>query len=117
MARKQPSKLNMRTAKVADGASPATSVYEIVGLGTTSYKHKTLASYTKMVNGLNMMELHDHAYELGVPTHPDRHTLIDRLERHFIQENAKFTRATEQPDNSIDESSREAAEKIISRGR
>lgn len=116
MARKSP-KLNLQTSKVADGASPARSVYELVGIPTTSYRHKTLASYTKMINGLNMIELHDHAYDLGIPTHPDRHTLIDRLERHFIQENAKFSPAIDQPQSAINEDLREQAERITARGR
>lgn len=114
MARKR---LDIATAKTSNGALPARSVYEAVGIPTTSYKHKTLAEYSKMINSLDLIQLQDHAYEQGVLAGPDRTTLIDRLERKFIQENAKFAPTFSQPDNKIDEDLRAQAEKIISRGR
>lgn len=117
MARKQPSKLDMRTAKTADGAAPARSVYELLGIPASSYKHRTLAEYSKMVNSLNLIELYDHAFEIGVSGNPDRNTLIRRLEDHFIQENAKLSRVGDPVDNSIDENLRQQAEKITARGR
>lgn len=117
MARRQPSRVNLHTSKMADGAAPTRGVYELLGIPTTSFRHKTLAEYSKMVNGLNLIELYEHAFELGVSANPDRGTLIKRLEDHFIQENAKFSRVNEQPDNSINDSLREQAEKIVARGR
>lgn len=108
-------KINLKTAKVSNGALPAKSVYEMVGIPTTSYKHKSLADYSKMIGRLNLIELQDHAYEQGVPAGPDRDTLIDRLERKFIQENARFAATFSQPDNEISAEAREAAERLLSR--
>lgn len=118
MARK--SKLNLATAKVADGALRAhKSVYDICGIATTSYKHKDLASYSSMLGSMNLMDLQDHAFKVGVLAGPDRTTLIDRLERKFLQENAKFIPTFEQPEaqKNGDAATRAEAERIISRGR
>lgn len=115
MARKP--KIDLSKAQTTDGALPARSIYEAVGIPTTSYRHASLASYSKMINALDLIELQDHAYEQGVLAGPDRHTLIDRLERKYIQEHAKFAPTFEQPENEVNEDSREEAERILGRGR
>lgn len=113
------SKINLATAKIADGQSRSVqSVYEMVGLSNTNYKHKSLADYSKMINGLNLIELQDHAFNIGSLPGPDRTTLINRLERKFATENARFSAGVEQPDNSSgDPDVRSQAEKILSQGR
>jgi len=119
MARKK--RLDLATAKVADGQLMAgASVYSLVGITDSRYKHKSLASYSKMLNGMDLIELQDHAYEVGTLAGSDRHSLIERLERKFIEESRKFGATAAQPeDPSLDatEDLREQAKKIVSRGR
>lgn len=118
MARK--AKINLATAKVADGEVRGnTSIYAMCGIATTSYKHTTLAAYSKMINSLNLIELHDHAFQVGTLAGPDRNTLINRLEEKFLRENSKFSPAIGQPIEAPKGSSeaRAEAERIISRGR
>lgn len=119
MARK--SKINLATAKVADGALKAPkSVYEICGIGTTSYKHRSVAEYSKMLNSLNLIELQDHAFQVGVLAGPDRNTLIGRLEDKFSLENSRFSPAigqTKDGSKDADPAMRAEAERIISRGK
>ncbi len=117
MARK---KLNLATAKQADGAlSPIRDIYTAVGLSTIPYKAKDRGEYSRTIGSLSLPELHEEAYRLGVMTHPDRQTQIDRLEQKFIAESTKFgagipavqSQGVEDPDL------RAQAEKILSRGR
>ncbi len=113
--------VNLATAKVADGQSQASrSVYEMVGLPTTSYRQKSLADYTKMINGMNLIELQDHAWVVGELAGPNRDTLIDRLERRFIRENSRFAHGIEtanDPSKGSSDDVRAEAARIISRGR
>jgi hypothetical protein len=79
-----------------------------------------LDSYSKMLGSLNLIELQDHAYEMGVLAGPDKHSLVDRLERKFIQDHAKFApglQSADDPSLNADPDMRAAAEKTISRGR
>lgn len=117
MARK---KLNLATAKQADGALAAPrDIYSMVGLSTTPYRITDRTAYSKSLAALSLPELHEEAYRVGVMTHPDRQTQIGRLETKFISENTKFgagipavaNQGTEDPDI------RAQAEKILSRGR
>lgn len=119
MAKKITKKLDLATAKVADGQlkSPA-SVYEICGMITNAYGTTSLETYSKRLAEMNLIELQDHAYKIGALATNDRSVLIDRLERKFIQEVSRF-RATgqETSKDSGNNESREAALRILSRGR
>lgn len=115
MARK---KLNLATAKQADGALPAPrDIYSMVGISTSPYRATGRAEYSKTVNGLSLPELHEEAYRVGVMTHPDRRTQIGRLEEKFIRESTKFgagvPTVVQEP---MEADARAAAEKILSRG-
>ncbi len=117
MARK---KLNLATAKQADGAlAPIRDIYTAVGISAVPYQVKNRAEYSRAIGNLSLPELHEEAYRLGVMTHPDRQTQIDRLEQKFISESTKFgagipavrSQGVQDPDL------RAEAEKILSRGR
>lgn len=117
MARK---KVNLATAKVADGRAQSRSIYEMVGLPTSSYRCKTLAEYSKMINNLSVIELQDHAFQIGSLAGYDRATMIDRLEQKFIRENSKFAtgaESVEDPAKGSSDAVRAEAARIISRGR
>ncbi len=116
--RKKPT-INLSTAKIADGASVAPrSVYAICGISESTYKHRSVAEYSKMLNSLNLIELQEHAFGIGIPAGPDRNTLIDRLERRYLQENSRFRGGIEQPAaNGATADQRAEAERILSRGR
>lgn len=116
MARK---KLNLATAKQADGSLPTVrDVYSMVGISATPYRITSRADYVKAINGMNLPELHDEAYRVGVMTHPDRHTQISRLEMKFIQESTKFGAGIPTvAQGNGDPALRAEAEKTLSRGR
>lgn len=86
MARKK--KLDLATAKQADGALPSMrQIEEMVGIKGTSYWEKSYGEYQTMLRSKNLIELHDHAFEVGVVPASHRDMMIDRLERKFLQEN------------------------------
>jgi hypothetical protein len=118
MARKK--KLDLTTAKTADGAlySPK-SVYEIVGLNDSLFPTSNYEEYQKLLSTMNTIDLVDHAYRLGVVATSDRQSLIDRLERKFLQERARSSVHTDSVDaaGGADAESRKIAERILSRGR
>ncbi len=90
-------KHDLSTAKVADGAlkSP-NSVYEMVGISTSSYKSRTLEEYKETLASMNLMELQEEAYRHATPATDNREIIIDRLERKFLQENSRFVSASKQ---------------------
>lgn len=116
--RKKPT-INLATAKATNGAQLAPrSVYEICGISQSTYKHDSLAAYSRMLNGLNLIELQEHAFGIGIPAGPDRSTLIDRLERRYLQENSRFRAGIDEPAASTASADQRAeAERILSRGR
>lgn len=117
MARK---KMDLNKAMVADGSLQAPkSVYEIVGINDSIFPTENYEEYQKMLASMNTIDLVDHAYRIGVVATPDRNTLIDRLERKFLQERSRFGTSTESASaaDGSEESIRKEAERIISRGR
>ena len=83
--------VNLSTAQTANGALPSsTAIYDICGISTSHYKARTISDYSKDLNSLNLIELQDEAYKAGVIPSKDRSILIDRLERKFLQSNAKI---------------------------
>lgn len=117
MARKP--KLNLATAKQADGALAAPrDIYSIVGLSATPYRIKERGDYAKWLDSANLDELHEEAYRVGVMTHPDPRTQKERLEHKFISESTKFGAGIPEIVNpTISAEDRAVAEKILSRGR
>jgi hypothetical protein len=120
-ARKPRKKVNLATAKTADGeVRTPTSVYEILGISTHGYKTTSLASYSANIKTMNLAQLHEEAYARAVLATDDRATLIERLEKKFIQETSKFKTGTgrtfdEAP--AAPETEREQALRTLSRGR
>jgi len=99
MANKKKKVLDISTAKVADGAlAPrAKSAYEICGISTFTYKHRTLAEYQTYLRKLNLIQLQDEAYEHGITAGTSVPMLIDRLERQYCKERGKFASAVLDP--------------------
>lgn len=110
-------KLDLSTAKVADGALKAPkSLYEVMGISTNRYKIKDLASYEKAIARMDLIELQDEAYDKGVTPNSNRDIIIDRLVRRFIHENANVP----EPVNAQSEASpdvRAETLRILARGR
>lgn len=123
MARKSAKKIDITTAQVADGALKAPrSVYEIVGVKNVSYRERTYASYQSQLRKMDLVELHDHAYEVGSVPSPSKEITIDRLERKYLQENpAERAALIEARDKAALEpeelSVHEQAQRIVARGR
>ena len=70
-ARKQP--IDLATAKVADGAvRTPTSVYEILGISTTSYKTASLEDYKQTLASMNLIDLQEESYRHGTPATDNR---------------------------------------------
>ena len=108
--------------RTADGEVRShTSVYEILGIRTHDYKTVSLASYSAGLKTMNLAQLHEEAYQRAVLATDDRSTLIDRLEKKFIQETSKFkSSATGRTFNEpapAPETEREQALRTLARGR
>lgn len=109
-------KVDLATAKVADGALVSgRSVYEICGNRYSKYKTADLNVYRKTIAAMNLLELQDHAYEVGVTANQDRRVLVDRLEQEFRRHNVQLPRESAQPEG--EHSLRDQAMQILSRGR
>lgn len=115
--------LNLDTAIQADGALQAPrSVYEIVGIRNVSYREKTFEAYQSALAKMDLIELQDHAYALGVPPGATRTIAIARLEEKYLRENpherdrvVAARQATVKDDEQL--SIKERAERILARGR
>jgi hypothetical protein len=113
-------KLDLSTAIVADGAlTSQKSVYEIIGINDSIFPTQNYEQYQKLIAGMNTIDLIDHAYKIGVVATSDRDSLVDRLERKFLQERSRFGVSTDINDAAGDSSdeTRKQAERILSRGR
>ncbi len=112
--------IDLATAHVADGAiiSPK-SVYEIVGISTNSYKTGSYAEYQESLASMSLMQLQEEAFKCGTPATDNRAVIIDRLERKFLQENARFGTGskTAKKDLTPAEELRRQAQNIMNRGR
>ncbi len=109
--------LNLATAQVADGslAGPL-SAYEICGNKFSRYTTTDITAYSQSLAAKNLIELQDHAYEVGVTPGRDRDTTVARLEQEFRRTNSRAPRTEgKQPDT--DESIRRQAVEILKRGR
>lgn len=85
-AKKTP--LNLDTAIQADGAlKPLRSVYELIGLKNVSYREKTYAAYQEQLRRMDLAQLHEHSYQVGVAGGATKEIAIDRLERKYLTEN------------------------------
>lgn len=114
--------VNLATAKVADGQTRTpTSVYEIVGIPTHSYKTNHLSQYSRELSTMNLAQLHQEAYARAVLATDSRDVLVDRLEKKFIQETSKFKSASDsrafEVEPEVPETLRDHALRILSRGR
>lgn len=119
MAKKTTKKIDLATAKVADGELKApVSVYEICGISENAYGTTSFESYKKKLASMNLIQLQDHAFKIGALATQDRSVLIDRLERKFLQDTARL-RATGQKkaDSDPTAANREQALQILARGR
>ncbi len=125
VAKASKKQFDLSTSQVADGAlKPLRSVYEIMGVKNVSYREKTYASYQDQLRRMNVIELQDHAYEIGVLAGSTKDSMIDRLERKFLQENPEqrdahiAARAAANGKTEADgESIADQAARIIARGR
>lgn len=119
--RGRPKKVNLATAKVADGAlSAPKSVYEICGISTHGYNTTNLDDYKGSIKAMNLMQLQEEAYNKGVLPTDSRDMLVDRLEKKFILETSKFKTERGQVIGTKDtpaEALKRQALNILARGR
>ncbi len=95
-------KLNLDTAKQVDGALPTVrSVYDLVGAQTLRYRETSFGSYQSRLRRMNLLELHDHAFEVGEVPSPSQDAMIDRLERRFLRENPDLRPARAEDDEKL----------------
>lgn len=103
-------KLDLATAKVADGAlATAATVYDLIGHKTSSYRTADYGEYQRFLKTLNLADMQDHAHDVNEVPIDNYEVLRDRLERRFLEENSKFevarARANQQrngPPNALD---------------
>ncbi len=101
-----------------NGALPASkpqSVYEILGMRSTNYRHESFADYQKYLDTLNLAELQRHAIDTAniIPI-DDRNRLVDRLEKEYLRVNARFAPSVNQQ-VVIPEANKREIEKILNR--
>jgi hypothetical protein len=114
-------KLDLSTAEQTDGALYSDrTAYEIAGIKEVSYREKSFAAYQTSIRAMDLVELHDHAYNLAVTPSPSRQAMLDRLEEKYLRENpreresvAKARRAANDRPLTI----QEQAERILAQGR
>lgn len=78
------SKLNQTHA----GMKGPRSIEEIMGYGT-KYKTANFSEYQEQIRAYTNVDLHDHAYELGIVPVDPKELLYDRLEKHFLSQQTR----------------------------
>jgi len=69
------------------GASPSvTSIYDLAGLKTSNYSHKTREDYEAWVKGIPLTDLQNHAIDVGLVPVDNRELLMERLIRNYCKE-------------------------------
>lgn len=112
--RKNAKKLNLASAKIADGAlnSPK-SVYEIIGYDPNHYKTNDLSSYSNSLRGLPLYELQSEAQRLGITPGFTRDICIKRLEERFAREQKKFRTPPQTQQEEMTERAKELRQKTL----
>lgn len=116
-------KFNPATTQMADGAMPAIhSAYELMGIKNIKYRERSFAAYQSQLRRMNMVELHDHAFEVGVLAGSSKETVIANLERKFLQENPAeregfYARRNSETRPDAELSVEERAERIMEQAR
>lgn len=105
----------MRQTNGALPASKPQSVFEILGIRSTNYRHETFADYQKYLDTLNLAELQRHAIDTAniIPI-DDRNRLVDRLEKEYLRINARFAPSMNQQ-VVIPEANKREVERILNR--
>ncbi len=81
----------MSKAQVANGALPApVSIYGMLGISTDTYRAKNIQEYSKNLANMDLLQLQEEAYEVGIAAFGNRANIIDRLERKYLQETTKY---------------------------
>ena len=114
--------IDLSHAEVATGEiKDFSSVYEILGRRTNPYKVNTFEEYKAKIGRMNLIDLQEHAYELGEAPIASRERLIDRLERKYLEaEGKKKTAIGLAHDNTNKPASNDLNEnvaKILKRGK
>ena len=115
--------LDLSTAEQADGAlPPIRSVYELVGIKDVRYNERTFTAYSARLNKMDLVELHDHAYDLALTCSPSRSFMIQKLEEKYLKEHpdqreAIYAARQAESVNQDSESIARQAERIMTMGR
>lgn len=115
--------LDLATAEQTNGAlNPIRSVYELVGIKDVRYNERTYAAYSARLAKMDLVELHDHAYDLALSCSPSRPFMIAKLEEKFLKEHpdqrdAVHAARLAEEASEDSESITKRAERIMARGR
>ena len=77
------------------------SVYEICGMKESVYRTNEPAKYEAFLREMNMADLQNHSYEMGLLPTDNRGLMLDKLMREFRIKNSAYSGATI-PQNSFE---------------
>lgn len=81
--------VNIDTMKQTHAAlSGPRAVETLMGYGT-KYKTADFSEYQGQIRAMTDIDLHDHAYDVGVVPVDPKDLLYDRLEKHFLSQQSK----------------------------
>lgn len=81
-------KLTLENGETSTAALPAIrSAYELMGIKDTRYRERSFAAYQARIQQMDLVELHDEAFDVALPCSPDRGYMIKLLEEKFLKEN------------------------------
>ena len=111
-------KIDLATAMVADAeVKSPTSLYEICGVRTSSYRTSNVEEYKASLAALNLIQLQDEAYQHAVPATQNREAIISRLVDKFILTVGRLGAKTAHEDGDEASAIRQQAKNIMARGR
>ena len=70
------------------------SVYEICGMKDSTYRTNDPAKYEAFLREMNLADLQNHSYEMGLLPTDNRNLMLDKLMREFRIKNSAYSGAT-----------------------
>ena len=93
------------------------SIYEIAGLKTHVFRHKTKEEYEAWLDSTPLTDLQNHAIEAGLVPVDNRELMRERLLREFCRETGKEMALASKPPAPPSKKSKEKLENLLKRGR
>lgn len=112
-------KKKLTTHEATGDKKPIQSIYQLIGMNDYPYKTLDEDVYSEHLQAMDIVELQDHAIDVGITPTDDRERLTDRLVKKFlIEAGSQKAAAVGVSDNTLSENKSSAAlKKILNHGR